>query len=92
MSINNPNTYKITYSNHFEFNNRLLAFRKQLLFDITDSPRYIALNENAKCWLVNRVQLSKQKAESLIIKKPIIVDVSNLQWYLQCELDACFNL
>jgi hypothetical protein len=42
----------ITYSNHFEFNGAKLAFKKQLLFDITSTPRLIPYTNGY--WLINR--------------------------------------
>jgi hypothetical protein len=92
MSIENPNKYIITYSNHFEFNGKLLSFRKRQLFDITDAPKWIKYNETAKCWIVNRKQLFLKTAQNLIINKPIKVDVTSLNWNVQCELDEVFNL
>lgn len=86
--MQNPNI--ITYSNHFIFNGRTLAFRKQLLFDITSTPKYIEYN--GEYWIVNRKQLTIKKAKELIVNEPKIVDISNLQWYQQIELSECFNL
>lgn len=87
-----PNTYFITYSNYFEFNDRLLAFRKQQLFDITNTPQWIKYNKVAKCWIVNRRQLYAKTAQELIINQPIKVDISSLNWDLQCRLDEVFHL
>jgi hypothetical protein len=92
MNTEIPNNYIITYSNYLKFEGRKLAFRKRELFDITDSPIWIPFNEKANCWIVNRKQLSKSKAEDLIIKQQVTVDVSNLQWYEQEQLNGCFNL
>lgn len=92
MSNENPNKYEITYSNYLEFESRLLAFRKQLLFDITETPKLIEYNNNVNAWIVNRKQLTKLKAKNTIVMKPKVVDVSNLQWYEQIKLDECFNL
>lgn len=92
MSNENPNNYYITYSNHFEYENNLYAFRKKELFCITDIPRWIPFNKTAKCWIINRKQIFKATIEKIIIHKPIKVDVSNLNWNVQCELDEVFNL
>ena len=86
------NDYFITYSNYLIFENRLLAFRNKLLFDITNTPILINFNENAKAWLINRKHLSKSKAKELLINEPKQVDVSHLQWYQQINLDEVFNL
>lgn len=81
--------YIITYTNSFEFNNRLLSFRKKELFDITDMPKLINFVGH---WNINRVQLSKEKAKELC--KPIEVkkDITDLQWYDQEKLNHVFNL
>jgi len=76
--------HEITYSNSFEFNGRLLAFRKKELFDITDMPKYIPFNGH---WNVGRVQLSKSKAKDLLTNKPVTKDITNLSWYIQESLN-----
>lgn len=86
------NDYFITYSNHFYFEGLLLAFRKRELFNITKTPIHIPFNESANCWIVNRKQLTKLKYESFIVKEEVKVDVSDLQWYRQIDLDHVFNL
>lgn len=90
MNIEIPNKYIITYSNHLEFEGRVLAFRKQELFDITNSPIHIQFNQSAQAWIVNRKQLSKTKAKELIKHEPKKVDVSDLQWYIQEQLNCPF--
>lgn len=88
-----PNSpYVITYSNHFTFEGVNLAFRKKLLFCIDKVPALIPFNENANCWIVKRKQLTKFKAQELLINEPTEVDVSSLQWYLQEQLNHVFNL
>ena len=86
------NSYIITYSNHFIFEGQILAFRKKELFNITGTPTLIDFNVKANCWIVSRKQLTKSKAQSLIKNEPKQVDVSNLQWYQQINLDEVFNL
>ena len=84
-------TTLITYSNHLFFNDRRLAFKKQLLFDITDStPVYIPYTNGY--WLIGRKQLTILAAKQLIINQPISVDIAHLQMYQQCHLEECFNL
>lgn len=39
-------TYIITYSNHFEYNGKILAYRKKVLFDITNIPNALFLTNN----------------------------------------------
>ena len=92
MSDEIPNIYTITYSNYLEFNGSILAFRKQQLFDITEQPKHIPFNEIAQAWIINRKHLSKSKAKELIRHESKTIDVSNLQWYKQIELDEVFNL
>jgi hypothetical protein len=87
MSEEKP--YIITYSNHFEFEGRVLAFRKKELFDITETPKHIKFVGH---WNINRKQLSISKAKELIKQEPKQVDVTSLQWYRQIELNECFNL
>jgi hypothetical protein len=89
MNTENPNI--ITYSNYFYFEGVRLSFRKKELFNITGIPKYIPYNNNG-FWIVNRKQLTKLKAKELIINKPIDVDVSDLNWHIQCHLEEVFNL
>jgi len=86
--------YAITYSNHFAIENRIFAFRKKLLFDITDTPKYIELKNNSGSngYWINRKWYSLTKLQGLVIKEPKAIDVSSLQWYEQINLDECFNL
>jgi hypothetical protein len=86
------NEYFITYSNYLIFENRVLAFRNKLLFDISNTPILVKFNEAANAWLINRKHLSKSKAKELLINEPKQIDVSHLQWYNQINLDKCFNL
>lgn len=81
--------YIITYSNSFEFNGRLLAFRKRELFDITDTPTHIPFIGH---WNVKRKELSVSKAKELCQQKEVKKDVSNLQWHWQERLNHVFNL
>lgn len=86
------NNYFITYSNYLIFENQILAFRKKLLFNITNIPTLVNFNESANAWIINRKHLSKLKASQLLVNEPKQVDVSNLQWYMQINLDQVFNL
>jgi len=92
MSDEIPNVYTITYSNHFEYEGKTLTFRKGQLFDISAMPVHIQFNEIAQAWIVNRKQLSQKKAKELVKMEPKIVDVSNLQWHIQEQLNGVFNL
>lgn len=67
--------YIITYSNWFEFEGKILAFRKQELFDITETPKHIPFVGH---WNINKKQLSKARVKELIKNEPKSVDISNL--------------
>ena len=84
------NTYVITYTNHLFFGGKTLAFRKKELFDITGIPSLI--NRSEQGWWIGRKLLTPTKAQELIIPKCIEVDVSELQWYQQEQLNHVFNL
>jgi len=88
------NTYFITYSNHFKIENKLFAFRKMILFDITDLPIKLDLKDNngSKGYWINRNWFSLSKIKAIIRKEEIKVDVSGLQWHKQIELEEVFNL
>jgi hypothetical protein len=84
----------IIYSNFFELENRVFAFRKKHLFDITNLPTLVNLKDNNNClgYWINRKWFTLSKLKPLIKKEEKIVDVSVLQWYQQIELDCVFNL
>lgn len=84
------NKYIITYTNSLFFAGRRLAFRKKLLFDITNTPKYIPKSIDG--WWVKRQLLTEKKAKQLCTVNPVNIDVSDLQWYKQIQLDECFNL
>ena len=86
--------YFITYSNYFKIENRVFAFRKKELFDITNIPTHIKLKDNNNCkgYWINRKWFSLSKLENLIVKEKVVKDVSSLQWYKQINLDYVFNL
>lgn len=88
------NTYFIEYSNYFEIENRVFAFRKKELFDITDVPRLLQLQNNNNCfgYWINRKWVSLSRIKEIIKEEPITVDVSDLQWYQQIKIDHVFNL
>jgi hypothetical protein len=93
MNTEIPNKYIITYTNFLIFEGRKLAFRKKELFDIsTNIPSHIPFNSIANCWLINRKQLTKSKAKELITMRPIEVDVTSFQWFVQEQLNHVFNL
>lgn len=94
MQKNLDNKYFITYSNYFIFENRVFAFRKKLLFDITNLPTLINEVDNNNCigFWINRKFLSLSKIKNMIIKDDKTIDVSSLQWYQQIDLDLCCNI
>ncbi len=86
--------YIITYSNHFGFNGKILAYRKKVLFDITSIPNALFLTNNngSNGYWINRKWLSESKIKELIKNEPKQVNVSNLQWYQQEQLNHVFNI
>ena len=56
-------SYIITYSNWFEFNGKILAYRKKVLFDITETPKalFISNNNGSHGYWINRKWLSESK-------------------------------
>jgi hypothetical protein len=80
----------IIYTNFMIFNDRKLAFKNKMLFDITQVPFLIPFKNNY--WIVNKKKLTILKAKSIIKKEQIEVDVSSLQWYQKIHLKECFNL
>lgn len=94
LDQNLDNTYFIEYSNYFEIENRIFAFRKKELFDITEVPKHLELKNNNNCfgYWINRKWFSQSRIEAIIIREPKKIDVSQLQWYEQIKLDHVFNL
>jgi len=88
------NLYIITYSNYFEFENRVFAFRKKELFDITNLPIHMPLKDNNNCkgYWINRKWLSISAIQKLVKTEEKKVDVSDLQWYQQENFNYVFNL
>jgi hypothetical protein len=87
-------TYVITYSNHFKISDTIFAFRKKELFEISKIPIYKKQIEVSGCkgyWLKGKFY-SLSKLKELIVNEPIDVDVSDLQWYQQEQLNHVFNL
>lgn len=86
--------YEIIYSNYFTVGNKTFAFRKKKLFDITFIPVYkpLQLNGSTYGYWIDRKWYSLKAIQNLIINEQKIVDVSNLQWHVQIQLDECFNL
>lgn len=92
MAQNLDNSYFITYSNHFELDNKTFAFRKKQLFDITNTPVLMNLKDNNNCqgYWINRKWYSLSKLKPLVRMEAKVIDISSLQWYLQLRLDYVF--
>jgi hypothetical protein len=86
--------YIIIYSNYFEFNGKVLAYRKKVLFDITSIPNalFCTKNNGSTGYWINRKWLSESRIKELLINEQKQVDVSSLQWYQQEQLNHVFNL
>lgn len=86
--------FTITYTNYFKVGNRTFAFRKKELFEISNTPKYMPIKNNSgsKGWWINKEWFSLDKIKQLIINKSINIDVTNLAWYTQIELNEVFNL
>lgn len=81
--------YLITYSNYFIIEGRTFSFRKKQLFDITSTPKLITLKDNNNClgYWINRKWYSLSRLKEIVIIEDMIVNVSDLQWYEQINLD-----
>jgi hypothetical protein len=86
------NTYFITYSNYFKIDNKTFAFRKKVLFDISNLPAKLELKDNNNClgYWINRKWFSLSKIKDFVKIEKLAVDVSDLQWFEQIKLDYAF--
>ena len=94
MDKNLDSTYFITYSNYFKIRDKVFAFRRKQLFDITNIPKLVNLKDNNNClgyWLDSK-WYSLTKLKDLVKSEEVIKDISFLQWYDQIHLDLVFNL
>ena len=84
----------IIYSNYFTVDNKTFAFRRKILFDITNLPSKLELKDNNNClgYWINRKWFSLSKIKELVKVEDVKKDVSVLQWYDQVHLDYVFNL
>jgi len=94
MDSNLDNEYFITYSNYFKIDNKTFAFRKKVLFNITDLPIKQELKDNNNClgYWINRKWHSLSRIKNLVKVEGIKKDVSVLQWNEQIHLDYVFNI
>jgi len=92
LTKNLDNNYFITYSNYFNIDGKTFAFRRKLLFDITNIPKILELKNNNNCfgYWINRKWFTLSKLKPLVKIENKIVDVSDLQWYDQIKLDHVF--
>lgn len=88
LTIENP--YIITYKNLIEFEGNKLAFRKKELFNVNGIPNNI--KRTSQGWWIGRKLLTETKAKELIKNTIFDVDVTDLQWYQQEQLNHVFNL
>lgn len=89
-NINIEKKYIITYNNHLNFDGKLCAFRKKELFILDGVPKHV--KRSLQGWWFGKKLLTLSKAQELIKSDPVHVDVTDLQWYQQCQLDEVFNL
>ena len=94
MNKNLDNSYFVIYSNYFKFEGKVYAFRKKTLFDITNTPQLKKQVDNNKClgYYLNRKFLSLPKIKLLVINETFKVDISELQWFEQINIDLVINL
>jgi hypothetical protein len=94
MISNLDNDYYITYSNYFKIDGKTFSFRKKALFDITNLPIKLELKDNNNClgYWINRKWYSLSKIKTMVVIEEKIIDVSQLQWNCQINLDYVFNL
>ena len=93
METNNisiEKSYIITYTNLIEFEGNKLAFRKKELFNVNGLPNHIKRSEQG--WWIGRKLLTPTKAKELIKNTTFKVDITDLQWYQQENLNHVFNL
>jgi len=92
MEQNLDNSYFITYSNYFKISEKTFSFRKKQMFDITNIPDLIEQKDNNNCqgYWINRKWFSLSKLKPLVKIENKIINVSNLQWYQQIQLDHVF--
>lgn len=88
ISIEKP--YIITYSNHLFFEGKRLAFRKRELFIIDNLPSHVKRSEQG--WWIGKKLLTPTQAKQLTKNEPMQIDVTQMQWYDQEELNHVFNL
>jgi hypothetical protein len=94
MTSNLDNEYFITYSNYFKIDDKTFAFRKKVLFDISNLPLKLELKDNNNClgYWINRKWYSLSRIKDLVKVENVKKDVSILQWDEQLHLDYVFNL
>lgn len=82
----------IIYSNYFYFNNRIFAYRKKILFDITETPKALFCSSNKGFfgyWIYNE-WLNENSISSFIIKNNIKKEINNVDKFMINQLDKVF--
>ena len=84
----------IIYSNYFKVDNKTFAFRRKVLFDITNLPTKLGLKDNNNClgYWINRKWFSLSRIKEMIKVEDLQKDISVLQWFDQAHLHYVFNL
>lgn len=79
----------IIYSNYIKFNNRILSYRKKVLFDITETPKalFCICNKGFFGYWIGSEWLNENQIPTMVNKRPVNKDVSNIELYLQKQLD-----
>ena len=83
-------SYKIIYTNLIHFNGVKLAFRKKELFNISSIP--IHINKSVQGWWIGGKLLTLGKIKEIVSEQETVMDISELQWNRQLELDCVFNI
>ena len=84
----------IIYSNYFKVDNKTFAFRRKVLFDITNLPTKLELKDNNNClgYWINRKWFSLSRIKEMVKVEDVRKNISCLQWYDQAHLHYVFNL
>ena len=79
----------IIYSNYFEFNNRIFAYRKKLLFDITETPKALfkVNNKGFYGYWINGEWLNENSIKNYIINKDYKKEIIGVELYIIELLD-----
>lgn len=89
MNDNSIDWSIVNYTNKIVFNNRKLAFKNKILFDITALPKRLELvnNNGVLGWYVNGKFLSKNYAKGLVELENTVININSLQWFEQINVN-----